>query len=106
MKHITLRTTRVSTALLKRLEAAGIIVTLIIASSAGAQGLERGDLKSAVRASEAELIRIAESDPDAFDLQNMRETGIVRYMCETDAEYSTELTAACERAAELKTARK
>lgn len=101
---IVIRDSKISLKAVRKLEALGFIVTVLISS--GAHAVERGDLKSAVRASEAELVRIAESDPDAFDLQNMRETGVVRYMCETDAEYSTELTAACERAAELKTARK
>ena len=48
------------------------------------------------------LTLIAQNDPDSFDLDNMREQGIVEYMCLEPVNYSNELKDLCKRAGELR----
>lgn len=52
---VVIKANKISLAMVRRLEAAGIVVTLIISGAAGAQGLERGDLKAAVAESVEEM---------------------------------------------------
>jgi hypothetical protein len=97
---VTIKKSKISMALLKQLEAAGITVTLILSSVAGAQDIQRGDLAGAIEASRAELVAIAQNDPDSFDMEHLEEVGALEYMC-GDLGVSAELDLACSRAMAL-----
>lgn len=60
--------------------------------------IQRGDLAGAIAESERELRAIAESDPDAFDLEHLREVGTYAYMCYPEyGSYSAEVDALCAK---------
>lgn len=69
---VTIKKSKVNAGLIKKLEAAGIIVTLIISSSVGAVVLERGDLNKAVAESKVEAsesrARVLECIQDSEDI--------------------------------------
>lgn len=48
----------------------------------------------------AALIQIATADPDAFDTQNMKEQGVIKYMCDAP-DYSKKLIETCRKINEL-----
>lgn len=99
---VAIRTNKVSMAVLKKLEAAGIVVTLIFSGVAGSTELQRGDLNKALAEAKADLVRIAWNDADAFDMENMFDNGVVAYMCDGQPElYSNELAATCSKIAKL-----
>jgi hypothetical protein len=39
---------------------------------------------------ETTLVSIAETDPDAFDMENLEETGTFKYMCLRDGKFDSE----------------
>lgn len=93
---LVVKDSKVNMKAIRKLEALGFVVTVLISSVAGAQDLQRGDLNAAVKASEAELRAIAERDPDAFDMENFEEQGALKYMCDpANGSYSAELDKAC-----------
>lgn len=95
---VTIKASKINMGLLKKLEAAGITVTLIMTSAAGATQLTP---KETLQAAKAKLEFIADQDPDSFDMDALKGTGTIAYMCDVPVFYSHQVDELCALAKSL-----